>query len=1135
MENQIEKDTEMISNEAETETQPEEIETEQEKEEAEQEIKMMHDTMYHTNPWDENFPSVFSSTTHREMKNNPNLEQLRIKAKSGDLDAAYEYTNSIVDTNIIASMKEKFPNAIVCPVIAEESTGNNMIPVAYAEFMKNSGFSVTTDIKQSVRAHHTGANSIQRFVNRVRFSGEVEKGKEYILIDDHVDYGGTLRDLKDFIESNGGKVVAFSTLTSITKDTKILPDKESVDKLNEYGGTIDELLRQFGITDNKAGLTDGETKSLLKILSNTSRDRKFGSRSQEIFGLLCQQASDELKAKRKQEEKTRPVLNRFIKISSRLTPQEQQELDQKIKEIISAINSGNKDVAAAINSFTPSKNNKETDQYITLIEKAHNSIEPTQKQPNEPAPQQKTQEKEKNQEQPPLDEKQQELNAIFETQKHFNELYPELAEHSLPELGYDSNGHLYVGYSDHDATIIPEFKMEVDGEEKTFKNFYLKKMDSEDGKSVYTVTDGKQELKLPQDVMRRISDSDYVKSYYDSVDKEFAEKKLDANKDSPAPVSKDVFIRDDEPSYQSYEGEGWDKIGDDDYYDYLESPEGQARMLSESESISQEQSGSTQIGKTGIFVNKLSSFLRDNPYASYEDYKEFYDKNYNLTPAKLETKIEFSDGKFNKAAITDVNGYKSKQDATFVSTMRQMYSRMDREGWDYLSNQFSPDANKDSLESAKSALKEFKDNLNTQSLWQKEQENISTLKNLQAKYARYTTNTGKEAWDSFREGLDIKENRDAGTNVTIKLFDFSDETKYPPDDPLTPQKKQDALNALIGKELPKMNSGISTGNVYQGEILEDYVIAGYDELGDVTKETEAGPVTRKTYDYSTVVIEKTDEDGNTQTRHLPLRAIENALTVRTRAEREAQQELTATGLEENIEIKEDKLQAIKEKLEDQLGIGQDELRLNSAANFVHNFIIRCNNEGFNTGECLQIAKESYSQLNDAEKKKFVQQKELYERQHGEKYEYFLIREYKKNREPFTHTPSPFYPTSVVAPLYGNEVREKKGTPVSVGSKVCVGDEFNMTLSYKSVFEDENSGEKNDKPIVVSQKFRVASTNPINNCVVLVSEDGKEAHTIPCDTFLKKAEKAKEKQIKKMNKIEKRQAKEKKSEFSLSIG
>lgn len=279
-----------------------------------------------------------------------------------------------------------------------------MIPVAYAEFMKNNGFSVTTDIKQSVRAHHTGANSIQRFVNRVRFSGEVEKGKEYILIDDHVDYGGTLRDLKDFIESNGGKVVAFSTLTSITKDTKILPDKESVDKLNEYGGTIDELLRQFGITDNKTGLTDGETKGLLKILSNTSRDRKFGSRSQEIFGLLCQQASDELKAKQKQEEKTRPVLNRFIKISSRLTPQEQQELDKKIKEIITAINSGNKDVAAVINSFTSSKNNKETDQYITLIEKAHNSIESTQKQPNEL----KTQEKEKNHEQPQPEEKQQE-------------------------------------------------------------------------------------------------------------------------------------------------------------------------------------------------------------------------------------------------------------------------------------------------------------------------------------------------------------------------------------------------------------------------------------------------------------------------------------------------------------------------------------------------------------------------------------------------------------------------------------------------------------------------------------------------------------------------------------------------------
>ena len=84
-------------------------------------------------------------------------------------------------------------------------------------------------------------------------------------------------------------------MTSLNKETRILPDKENLSKLNRYGGKLDELLKQFGITDNKEGLTDGEVTGLLRLLSDTSTNRKFENRSQEDFSNRLRLLGQELK------------------------------------------------------------------------------------------------------------------------------------------------------------------------------------------------------------------------------------------------------------------------------------------------------------------------------------------------------------------------------------------------------------------------------------------------------------------------------------------------------------------------------------------------------------------------------------------------------------------------------------------------------------------------------------------------------------------------------------------------------------------------------------------------------------------------------------------------------------------------
>ena len=55
---------------------------------------------------------------------------------------------------------------------------------------------------------HTGADGFSRLARQAEFAGVVQVGCEYVLVDDFVGMGGTLANLKGYIESNGGRVLA---------------------------------------------------------------------------------------------------------------------------------------------------------------------------------------------------------------------------------------------------------------------------------------------------------------------------------------------------------------------------------------------------------------------------------------------------------------------------------------------------------------------------------------------------------------------------------------------------------------------------------------------------------------------------------------------------------------------------------------------------------------------------------------------------------------------------------------------------------------------------------------------------------------------------------------------------------------
>ena len=243
-------------------------------------VETQRANMPNTAPWREGVDEVVIQTSNLWKR----YPELHAKAKAGDKQAATKLVKIVVKPEKIKALVEQHPNAKVAFVHAEESAGTNRLPSSYAMEFEKQGLEIS-DIVQTNKPVHTNADKVGRFVRRARFDGEVEPGREYIIVDDHVTMGGTLRDLKDYIESKGGKVVAVSTLTASAGGTKLRPTIEQIHEFNNLGVT-NEQLKELGIANGFEGLTRSEARQIL-VLANprgnqgASRGRKSGIRVDE--------------------------------------------------------------------------------------------------------------------------------------------------------------------------------------------------------------------------------------------------------------------------------------------------------------------------------------------------------------------------------------------------------------------------------------------------------------------------------------------------------------------------------------------------------------------------------------------------------------------------------------------------------------------------------------------------------------------------------------------------------------------------------------------------------------------------------------------------------------------------------------
>lgn len=211
-------------------------------------------------PWSRDFPEVVIYTDLGARDGHEDY----LAAKGGDAEAALSLALDLIDGAAVGALAAMIGHrdVLLLPVVADEAMGFNAIPDAMAfvlaHDLRQRGLNVraaaegvtqgASEVIQTNRVGHTRAPAFQRLVTPATFDGDVQQGKNYLLVDDHVGLGGTLAALKGYVEGKGGVVIGITTLTESRDARQIALRPDTLNMLRERHGTDLEDLwrRQFG-------------------------------------------------------------------------------------------------------------------------------------------------------------------------------------------------------------------------------------------------------------------------------------------------------------------------------------------------------------------------------------------------------------------------------------------------------------------------------------------------------------------------------------------------------------------------------------------------------------------------------------------------------------------------------------------------------------------------------------------------------------------------------------------------------------------------------------------------------------------------------------------------------------------------
>ena len=226
-------------------------------------------------PW-RSFPDAVLLTAEQATKRHRDY----VAAKRGDAAAANSLVAGLVTDEGIGAARSLIQavgndNAFVVAAHAFEHDGFNAIPAALAVHLaKRLGLEWDARIVQTNVVCHTGADGYGRLARQAAFQGNVEQGRPYVMVDDFVGQGGTLANLRGWVETQRGNVIGAVGLTGKPYSAKLNPTKEQLHELRQRHGTeLEAWWRDhFGHTFDH--LTQSEARYLARSPdADTIRDR----------------------------------------------------------------------------------------------------------------------------------------------------------------------------------------------------------------------------------------------------------------------------------------------------------------------------------------------------------------------------------------------------------------------------------------------------------------------------------------------------------------------------------------------------------------------------------------------------------------------------------------------------------------------------------------------------------------------------------------------------------------------------------------------------------------------------------------------------------------------------------------------
>lgn len=204
-------------------------------------------------------------------------------AKAGDADAALELVLDFA-ASWLGQYRHRFPEKMIYVAPhALEASGENAIPQTLAQVCAELfDGQVDTEVVQSDRVYHTGADAMERMATRAQFEGLVVSGANYVLVDDVTNLGGTLAELNHYIQCYGGVVKDVVVLVNAGRSTALAPTPKDVRLITErFGHDFTDI---FGI--EPAALTANEARYLVGFRSIDEIRNRLAAARQEIHRRL---------------------------------------------------------------------------------------------------------------------------------------------------------------------------------------------------------------------------------------------------------------------------------------------------------------------------------------------------------------------------------------------------------------------------------------------------------------------------------------------------------------------------------------------------------------------------------------------------------------------------------------------------------------------------------------------------------------------------------------------------------------------------------------------------------------------------------------------------------------------------------